>query len=141
MEVSERLKALWNWRMSEASIQAEEMHAFGWWFGSGRMDPDWSLQILTRLLSASVLPEPDYMVTERLAVIAEEQPLKAVQSLDWLIELAPEGWTIHGWLDSAQVILEAALESVDTEAKERAERVIHRLGALRFREFRTLLQR
>jgi hypothetical protein len=139
-QVEERLRALWEWRMSRVPLEAEEMQAFGWWFGSSRMDDGWSLQNLTRLLSASVLPEPDHMVAERLAAIAREQPAEAVQSLDRMIGLASEGWTIHGWIDSARSILETALRSTNNDARERAVRVIHRLGALRFRDFRTLLQ-
>jgi hypothetical protein len=139
-EIAERLQALWEWRMDQASIESEEMEAFGWWFASGRLDDDWSLRNLSKILAASVLPEPDHMVAERLAVIAPAHPLQAVQSLDQMVELASEGWSIHGWLDRARGVLEAGLNSKDPEAKQRAERVVNRLGALRFRDFRSLLQ-
>jgi len=43
VDVGKRLRALWERRMSQAPIQAEEMQAFGWWFASGRLDDDWSL--------------------------------------------------------------------------------------------------
>lgn len=138
--VKERLTALWEWRMSQEPIAAKELQAFGWWFGSGQMEQAWSLQELGKLLSLAVLPEPDHMVAERLAAIAQAYPVQAVRSLDRMIDLATEGWAIHGWLESARTVLEVGLKSADDEAKERAERVIHKLGALRFRDFRTLLQ-
>lgn len=139
-EVQGRLEALWEWWEKEAPVAPEEWQAFGWWFGSGQLDQVWSLQILEAALAASVLPEPDHMVAERLAVIAEAVPVVAVRCLDRMVDLASGGWSIHGWLVSAKVILEAALKSTDPEAKERAERVIHKLGALRFRDFRDLLK-
>lgn len=139
-EITERLTVLWEWRLSQAPLAAEELQAFGWWFGSGQLPQDWSLQMLEKLLASSLLPEPDHMVAERLAAIADTYPVRTVQSLDRMIDLASEGWAIHGWLESARRILEAGLKSADREAKERAERVIHKLGALRFRDFRTLLQ-
>ena len=140
LDAQDRLRALWEWRATQESVAREELQAFGWWFGSGQLDRQWSLEVLRTLLAGSVLPEPDHMVAERLAVVAEAYPAAAVQCLDRMVDLASAGWSIHGWLDSARTILEAGLKSTDAEAKERAERVIHRLGALRFRDFRALLK-
>ena len=139
-EVTGRLTALWECRISQVPIASEEVQAFGWWFGSAQMDQDWSLRELEKLLSLGVQPEPDHMVVEHLATIASVYPIQVVRSLDRMIDLASEGWAIHGWVDSAKSILEAALKSGDAEAVGRAKRVIHKLGALRFRDFRALLQ-
>jgi hypothetical protein len=139
-EIQKRLTDLWDWRMEQTQAAPEELGAFGWWFGSGRLDQDWSLSTLEKLLSLSIFPEPDHFVMERLAAIADLHPMAAVVSLDRMIDLAPEPWTIHGWIEQARSILEKGI-GVGGEVKERAERVVHRLGALRFREFRTLLSR
>lgn len=139
-EVQARLQALWEWRAKQLPVAAEELQAFGWWFSSGQLDQAWALQTLEATLATSVLPEPDHMVVERLAVIARGNPVAAVRCLEHMVDLASEGWSIHGWLDSARAVLEAGLRWTDTEANECAKRVIHRLGALRFRDFRDLLQ-
>jgi len=139
-DVWNRLMALWEWRASQTSIAAEELQAFGWWFASGRLDQEWALEVLQMLLARSVLPQPDHFVAERLAAIAEGYPVVAVQCLDRMVDLASGGWSIHGWLDSARKILEVGLKSTNKEANERSERVIHKLGALRFRDFRDLLK-
>lgn len=139
-EVTTRLTALWDWRMSRAYVASEELQAFGWWFGSGKMNNDWALKTLHQVLALSVLPEPDHMVAERLAILANEYPFQAVESLDRMIDLASKGWSIHGWLESARGILESGLRSGDETTKRLAERVIHKLGTLRFRDFRALLR-
>jgi hypothetical protein len=139
-EIKERLTALWEWRRNQAPRATAELREFGWWFASGQMDQAWSLRMLAELLAASVLPEPDHMVVERLAAIAAIHPVEAVQGLDRMIDLASEGWAIHGWIPSARAILEAGLKSGDGGTRERAKRVIDKLGALRFREFGALLR-
>jgi hypothetical protein len=137
-EVQGRLRVLWDSRTSDAST--EELQAFGWWFGSGQLDQGWSLEVLQSVLASSVLPEPDHLVAERLASIATTYPLESVLCLGRMVDLAAEGWSIHGWLDSARTILENALKVPNSKASEEAERVIHRLGTLRFRDFRALLK-
>jgi hypothetical protein len=139
--VEKRLMALWEWRVAQKPSSPEELASFGWWFGSGKLEQDWSLQALQSILATSVLPEPDHLVAERLAIVAASNALVAVQSLDRMIDLASAGWSIHGWLDSARTILELGLKADDVAANERSERVIHKLGALRFRDFRSLLNK
>jgi hypothetical protein len=139
-EVVQRLKLLWDWRANVAEVSRAELQAFGWWFGSGEFDDEWSIPRVVAVLSRGILPEPDHLVIERFAHIAEESPSPAVSALERMIELAEKGWEIHGWLDGAKSILQAGLRSKDTETCERAERIVHRLGELRFRDFRELLK-
>jgi len=138
-DVEQRLTALWEWRVSVKPMAPEELSAFGWWFASGRLDQVWSLKVLEKLLSSTILPEPDHMVAERLAAIAEDYPDQAVTGLHWMVDLASEGWAIHGWLDSARRILEVGLKSRESSTRERATRIVHKMGALRFGDFRGLL--
>lgn len=139
-DVSQRLVALWEWRMNHKPLASEELASFGWWFGSGRIDQAWSLRVLKELLTLGVLPEPDHLVVKRLAAIAEAYPMPAIESLDRMIDLASQDWTIHGWIDDARELLAIGLRSSNADVRARAERVVHRLGALRFRDFRTLLK-
>jgi len=138
-DVRKRLRALWDWRATSANVAKTELQSFGWWFGSGRLDADWSLAVLESILARSIMPEPDHMVAERLAALAASHPAAVVRCLDRMIDIGSHGWSIHGWLDEARIILDAALKA-GGESKTHAEKVIHRLGAMRFRAFRSLLK-
>lgn len=135
--VAQRLKALFDWRLEQTNV-AQELEAFGWWFASGKLDDDWSMKVLVELLSKSVLPEPDHMVVERLASLAETRPTAALQCLERIVDLSSKSWSIHGWVDEARQLLGVGLKSGE-EAKAVAERIIHKLGAMRFSAFRSLL--
>ena len=138
-DVKRRLRELWEWRANSQTAGKDELQAFGWWFGSGRLDEEWSLQVLESILARSIMPEPDHMVAERLAAMVGSHPTGVVRCLDRMIDIGSRGWSIHGWLDQARTILDTALKS-GGEAKGHAEKVIHKLGALRFRAFRSLLK-
>lgn len=140
-EAQNRLTALWEWRAKQAPIATEELQAFGWWFASGQLDQGWCFDVLETLLFDAVLPEPDHMVVERLAAIAENYPVLAVKCLARMVDLGSNDWSIHGWLGSARTILVAGLKSTDADANQRSEGAIHKLGALGFRDFRDVLKK
>ena len=139
-EASQRLRELWEWRDGR-SISKKELQTFGWWFASRRLDEDWSFTVLENVLDNAVLPEPDHLVVQTLADLSASRTAQTVRCLDNMISLASGGWSMHGWLDTARTILEAGLESSDQETRDRADRVVNRLGALGFRDFRQLFKR
>jgi hypothetical protein len=136
-QAASRLQSLWDWRWS-ADDRVQEGAAFSGWFASGRLDPTWSLDRLTKLLEANVLPDPDHIVVERLASMSTATPLQRVRLVRSMVELARKGWSISAWIDDAKSTIETALESSDSAAKEEAARLIDRLGAIGFRGLRDL---
>jgi hypothetical protein len=137
-DVRHRLKLLWEWRIQN-EIGKEELQSFGWWFASGYFDLDWSFRNLEDVLSRSVLPEPDHLVVERLAEVATSNLERTIGVLEKIIELASKGWAIHGLLESTRKILVLGLESSNAQLRSESERLVHKLGALRFAGFRDLL--
>ena len=79
-------------------------------------------------------------MVERLAEIAQEHTLDVVVALERMVDLAAEGWAIHSWTEEARIVLEAGLASENAEARACAERVVHKLGAMRFSLFRDMLK-
>lgn len=103
---------------------------FGAWFASGRVDDEWALQLLETVLAQAGEIQDDFQVVTRLAAIARVHPLDSVRVLAKLVECTSEGYLVEGWVDSARVILKAALATGDRRARDEAEAVVNRLGAL-----------
>jgi hypothetical protein len=70
--------------------------------------------------------------------MARGNPAAVVEALGVFID-AQEPWKIHGWLEEIRSILTLALQSGDPEAIEEARKIVHRLGAQGYFEFRNLL--
>lgn len=145
-QIIDRLKALWEHRVAAARTAlspaefTEELSAFGWWFASGKFELNWALSQLKVVLDLVQKVEPDHIVVERLAGIAESHPLDAVYCLNAMLLGEKEGWRIMALKDEARTILEKALESIDPEARTTAEELINRLGARGYWEFGDLLK-
>jgi hypothetical protein len=141
----ERMKALWQRRLDWVRSPAapadapSELVGFGWWFASGKLDDEWALTQLQGVLQIASRIEPDHMVVRRLAEMVEEYPLPVVRCLAAVVAADQEGWSIHGWMQDARGIITAAVNSSDTEAREAAIDLIHRLGARGHWDFRDLL--
>jgi len=123
------------------SLQTDsaELIPFGWWFASGKPDDEWCLAQLTDVLHLANQIDPDYMVVRHLAEIVEEHPTAVVRSLATIVGADQEAWSIHGWLDDARRILQAAVASHEPDARNAAIDLIHRLGARGHWELRNLL--
>jgi hypothetical protein len=67
----DRLQRLWEWRFDQLptipGADLGELAGFGWWFGSGKLDPDWALAQLHALLEAGGTVNPDHLVAGQLA--------------------------------------------------------------------------
>jgi len=138
--ILQRLRELWEWRLSEAAdADGEEVAAFGWWFISEAFDDEWLVANLREALRRVGKTEPAHMVVERLAHIADSFPLAAVECLSHMVRGDEEGWGLHMWRDNAKAILATALASDNLEAREAAQTLAHELGARGNWHFRELL--
>ena len=140
-QVLARLRTLWQARTHAAQQHPEhhkkEMAAFGWWFASGRFDPDWAFTQLRTVLQLGREAEPDYMVIKTLDALARGYPVETVRCLKMMIEGDIQGLTIYSEQDSIRAILRAALDNPGAHAD--AVRSINQLASLGFIEFKDLL--
>lgn len=136
-DIADRLIALGNHMLSQG--RRWDLSYFGWWFASGKLDQDWSLDAVRRVLALGMKIEPDHVVVERLAKIADSYPRPSVELLNQLIDLEKEEWAIGGYKDEARKILAAAMSSGDKEAARVASQTIERLGRRGHMEFGALI--
>ena len=144
-EVLERLRSLWVTRFDAArrapnrGAHIGELSAFGWWFVSAKLDDSWTVDQLIAVLSLTRKIDADWIVLERLALLAEAMPNEVVQCISLMIGGNLQGWEIHGWRDELRAILSTVIRSADTIAQQSAVEAVNRLGAKGFLEFRELL--
>jgi hypothetical protein len=144
-EVLEPLRSLWVMRLDAArrapnlAAHSGELSAFGWWFASGKFEDLWAVEQLIAVLSLTRKIDADWLVLDRLALLAEAMPKKVVRSVSLMIEGDLEVWTIHGWLKELHAILSLTIRSSDLDARKATVEVVNRLGAKGFLEFRDLL--
>lgn len=140
-EVVERFRLLWEKMTSEVLAGSDErklmLKPFGWWFVSGRFESAWAFMQLKCSIEAAGGIDPDYMVMERIAEIADKHPVESLEVLKALMRLDERGWNVLGWMDSARAVLQAALHVESTKANAIA--LIHELGARGHFQFRELL--
>jgi hypothetical protein len=83
--------------------------------------------------------EPEHLVVERLAALADAMPAPAVEFLRLLLEGDNGTWRIYGWRDEARSILTTALQGNNAQTRQIAIALINRLGEQGYLEFRELL--
>ncbi len=144
-DVSERvqtkLQELWEWRAEKvlAEGNVSELAGFDWWFGSGKMPQDWSVEHLVRVLEAGGGVTFDYVVTQRLPELAEADLPSAVRILAALVEHAYTPHMVLSAREPFRTVLAAALASGDDQLAATARSTISRLYAERHTEFNDLL--
>jgi hypothetical protein len=132
------------WESRRAAVESgrsvpQELEPFGWWFASARLSQSWALEQLGFVISKGVLPEPDHLVVERLAKIANTEPLPAVVSLRRMIRNVRERWTVYSWQDPARQIAAAGLKSADPHTQDQSRLLVNELGAQGLTSLRDLL--
>jgi hypothetical protein len=141
-EITIRLQNLWNQRLSRAqeapSKHEKEVSAFGWWFVSEKLDPNWSVANLMAALKLVPKVKPGNKVIEHLARTVITHPLESVECLRRIAEGDREGWQLYGSRDEIRQILQVGLSH--PEVREEAEAVIHYLGSRGFHDYRDLLK-
>ena len=143
--IPRRLEALWDYRFTAAhdsddpSQFADELSSFGWWFSSGKFEPEWSLGELTRMFEqigdAVSDHRADHLVAEELELLAPRFPEEAVACLHRLVD-ATDSRHFIGWRDHARRVLESAIASSSNTAGAEASKVANKFGALGYEEFR-----
>ncbi len=140
-----RIQDLWESRLELAKAATSldtfkaELAAFGWWFITGKFDDQWAVKQLKEALLVAHRIDPDRMVVDRLAEIAAATPSDSVECLRLLVEAEGEPWRISAWRDEGRKALAAIIAGTDTQARETAIQVVHRLGEKGHLEFRDLL--
>lgn len=140
--VLDRLITLWEFRintigLSEGNTRDNDLSAFGWWFISGKFNRTWSMQQLYKSLVLNDKVEPEHLVLEHLAMLANEMPATTLDCLTLIVKNDNNGRGISGWSNHVNIILLAALH--EPSIKESAETLIHYLGSTGHFAFRELL--
>jgi hypothetical protein len=117
------------------------MEGFGWWFASGRLAVDWSLQQLLLVLRSTRSVEAAHLVLERLSGFADTKPREAVEAVRWMVEGDDKGWELTLGASSIELILKTALADTDAQAQQLARYIINFLGARGDRTYFPLLER
>jgi hypothetical protein len=144
-EILERLKLLWENRLTTAqnsqniSLYSVELSAFGWWFGCGKFDQYWAISQLQQVLELINHVNPDFLVVEQLAEIAEITPKSAVECLKLMIENDPKSWSVFNWHNETTTILKKTLKSSNQQAIRIAKELIDSLADRGHEEFTELL--
>ncbi|QDU41051.1 hypothetical protein Mal4_54160 [Maioricimonas rarisocia] len=139
-EVVDRLQKLWEfyWEASGRDDAVNDSHLFGSWFSSGVFPAEWALERLRQFVEINPAPEPSHAIAEQLVEVALTDVRVSLEFLDRIVRGDMEGWRVHGYRDSAKLILAESLK-LDIDAKSRAERIIDILGRRGYFEFGDLL--
>jgi hypothetical protein len=144
-QILNRLQLLWERRLEAARAATlpasyiNELAAFGWWFASAKFDDSWAMAQLTEVLQLVGQVDPDHLVFERLAALADKMPESTVECLKLIIEKDKNGLGIYGSDDEVKTILATAIQGSSDTARQTAIELINRLGQCGNWEFRELL--
>jgi hypothetical protein len=141
--VVERLQRLWEARrvaIGEEHIGTQEAVAFGWWFGSGKLEPTWARTQLDWVLShlnardarhaRHVRLDADYLVVEQLARQVTEAPRSVISLLRRILALPESIRRVEMWQDDhVKSILAGALHNEDGQTSQEAMAILSLLAA------------
>lgn len=140
--IKDRLMALLNSRIfllkNDSRDEAKELETFGWWMDSGKFPEEWAVGHAMQILEVQRTLRPDFAVVKTFSELAKKYPYQAVRVANVLLEEDRDGWSIHGWSQHLDSILETALNDGDN-AKAEATAMIDLLAARGFRGYRRLL--
>jgi hypothetical protein len=144
-EVRYRLMRIWEqlgaWMRERPEAERLQILApFGWWYGSGRLDPSWADEQLLHLLQIGVHVDPDFRVGEQLSSRATEDLRAALGIVRAYLSGQVTGWALYSMRDSFRLTLSLALESTDTALGQEARVILDEIGSRGMLEFRDLLQ-
>jgi hypothetical protein len=132
---------LWEWRSGPKAppLSREEWAEFSWWFSSGRFEVTWSVTHLLRAIREAKTVAADPFLFEKLEEIAQTHPESALSILEELVSEPGSKWGLLGLSKHGLEILRTCLKT--DELRPQVEAVVHRLGALGYREFGDLLRK
>lgn len=126
---------------ASTSEERHELDPIGWWLETPAIATSWKLENLIAAIDVTATPTPDFKVYEFLAAATGEQPVQTMKVLQLLINIPEDPWTLSGNAREIERALIAALASDSAEARTLASEIANRLGALGYRNFRTVTQR
>ncbi|MEH2338206.1 hypothetical protein [Nostoc sp.] len=144
-EILNRLQLLWEKRLeivrssTQPSSYTTKLAAFGWWFGSAKFDDSWAIAQIKQILELVGKVAPDFLLLERLAILADTIPESTAECLELMIKKDKSGWGIYGWRDETKTILSKAFQSSSDKARKTAENIIQELGKGGHWQYRDLL--
>jgi hypothetical protein len=142
--VATRLQDLWTLRLVEARHAPEEhrreLSAFGWWFGNAFFDATWRLDQLLDVLRLVGSVQPDFEVVTQLAELAQAHPRACADALNMMVLGDETSWWVHGAHDAVRAVLEATVDSDDSEARAATRDTVDILGQRGFLSFRDLFR-
>ena len=129
-EVVQRLTVFWEWRETQAEERSDyaELGGFSWWFMSERFPEDWSIRHLVRAATSGTQLEMPAQVIERVGSLASRYADAALTILDALVSRDSGDWQTYVVVEHAPPVLATALSSPDATTRERARRLLDRLG-------------
>jgi hypothetical protein len=144
-DLLERLQKLWEWRVSEVrnalptDSQSSDLKLFSWWFASRKFDSSWAITQLREALRLAKHIDFDEDVLRYLVVLAPSMPLTTVECLGLMADsIEGDEWFLSCYQDDNRTILSAVLQSEDEEARKAAKKLISRLLARNYADFRDL---
>jgi hypothetical protein len=144
-EVFERLKNLMELRLRVIEQNAatapftKELAAFGWWFTADKLDDEWSLEMLLKVLHRTKTIDGGMDVVKMLAGLSSRHPVACVACLDLIVQGDRDNWALIGVDVEARQIIKAALDSGQHDAVMSARRLVELLIARGHYGFRSLL--
>lgn len=137
-----RFEKLWDFYWANQGKEDTEKYPdawlFGTWFSSGKFTAEWALDRLLQFVEVSATPQPDHVIADKLAELADVDLAKSTQILDKMIRGDKEGWRIHSWESGAMRILALAL-GAQGETQRIAAKLINYLGRRGYGQFGQLL--
>jgi hypothetical protein len=140
-EIAARSREFWERRLAAfkaGETIADELKGFAWWFGSGKLDDDWSLGQLRDLLESGGRIDPDHVATERLGALVDTHPEDVVRCLGLVIDSSDRYWFVAGSRTEIRAILSRGLAD-GSSASRMAREIINRLAAQGHTDFIELL--
>lgn len=138
------LVILWEWRIKvfkNSDIPNEyidELANFGAWFGSGKLDNDWSLNQIEFVLEKCERLTNKEWVFKHLSKIVMVNPKKVIQICKLILGLDLKPWEIQSWDDELREIINQIIEKGSSRDKEYAKELIDLLGTLGEFKYRDL---
>jgi len=145
-KIIKRMIALWTWRVEQVGgfdrMPVEELSAFGWWFASGKFEPEWALRNLEETLRWTPINAANLQAIEQLSNLYSVHPVEVLRCLKLFVQVNSDLWFFVSSHKQKGVwtILEQGMASDNVAIRDQAEEIVHLLGSKGYLEYRELLQ-
>jgi hypothetical protein len=134
--VGRRLRGSYNLRRAQAENSHSEMEGFFWWVWAQRLDPEWILTSLMKVLDLLATRQAsDFLLLEPLAGYSQRYPLLSARCLRKLVQSPQQEYAAMGNENELKSILRNAINSGNAEAKGLCEEIqdaLLRMGRSQF---------